>query len=69
MKVNEGYWKLGPGNYRRAKFSGSKLSFKSSESISGSSYIMDSKSVYIFIKESIVYPFVQAGVAKSNMEN
>lgn len=30
---------------------------------------MDSKSVYIFIKESIVYPFVQAGVAKSNMEN
>ena len=41
--------------------------FKNSETINDSRYKVDSRSVYIF-KESIVYPFVQADVAKGNMD-
>ena len=41
--------------------------FKSSKTINASRYKVDSRSIYIF-KEFIVYPFVQADVAKGNMD-
>ena len=41
--------------------------FRSSETINGSRYKVDSRSVYI-CKEYIVYPFVQADVAKGNID-